>query len=210
MSTGTPPWSLEFEPEEAWLLGVLLDFYQPLLEPEPDPLSPDDQCGHDEDGGRGDGDRGDGGRADYAEDPFAFWESDVVETTVDRQGEDPALVRLFPDAYPDDPLASAEFRRFTLSGQRRERLDDITRLREALELLTRGPLLIGEDDVDPWLRVANALRLLLASRLGIVDDQSADQAERDAHRDPSDIVHPAYEWLGVLIEIFIEVSWGES
>jgi hypothetical protein len=196
MSTGTPPWSLEFEPEEAWLLGVLLDFYQPLVEPDAEPLGPDD----------GDGDAGSGD----AEDSFAFWESDVVETTVDRQGEDPALVRLFPDAYSDDPLASAEFRRFTLSGQRRERLDDIAMLRRALVRLADGPLPIGVEDIDPWLRVANALRLLLASRLGIVDDRSADQAERDAHRDPSDIIHPAYEWLGVLIEIFIEVSWGED
>lgn len=202
MSTGPAPWTLELEAEEAWLLGVLLDFYQPLIEPAADASGPQGrQVSDDRSGGQGDGD---------AEDSFSFWESDIVETAVDRQGEDPALVRLFPDAYPDDPLASAEFRRFTLSGQRRERLDDIARLRGALVRLADGPLLIGEEDIDPWLRVANALRLLLASRLGIVDEDSADQAERDAHRDPSDIIHPAYEWLGVLIEIFIEVSWGEG
>lgn len=199
MSTGTPPWSLELEPEETWLLGVLLDLYEPLVNPEEETGDQDEEVA-------GWGSGGDAGE----DDPFSFWESDVTATTIDRGGEDPALLRLFPDAYPDDPLASAEFRRFTLSGQRRERLDDIDSLREALDILSEGPLLMREPQVDQWLRVANALRLVLASRLGIVDEISADRAERDAHDDPADIVHPAYEWLGVLIEILVEVSWGED
>ncbi|VEI04250.1 Domain of uncharacterised function (DUF2017) [Acidipropionibacterium jensenii] len=202
MSTGQPPWSLELEPEETWLLGILLDVYQPLVDPD-DEVDSDGEADRTEDlDGPEDGDADD--------DCFDFWESDLSPTVIDRDHEDPALRRLFPDAYPDDALASAEFRRFTLAGQRRERLDDIAFLRRALDALDEGPLIVQESQIDQWLRVANALRLVLASRLGIVDETTADQAERTAEQDPSDIVHPAYEWLGVLIEILIEVSWGQD
>lgn len=192
MSAGEPPWMLELEGEESWLLGVLLDFYRPLV--DPDDEQPEEPAAQPDGPGE--------------TDSFAFWEADVVGDDADRREEDPALLRLFPDAYPDDPSASADFRRFTLSGQRRERLDDIATVRKGLELLETGPLPIGADDLDPWLRVTNALRLVLASRLGIVDEVSAEEAERGAQQDPSDIVHPAYEWLGVFIEILVEVSWG--
>src|SRR5690606_8869110 len=39
-------------------------------------------------------------------------------TALLREGDgmDPAIVRLLPDAYPDDPAASTEFRRYTAGG----------------------------------------------------------------------------------------------
>src|SRR3954447_5712271 len=38
--------------------------------------------------------------------------------------EDPVLQRLFPSAYPDDPAAAAEFRRFTQRDLRTKKLDE--------------------------------------------------------------------------------------
>ena len=51
-------------------------------------------------------------------DPFARWQAEFSETgQVDHS--DPVIARLFPEAYPDDPAASAEFRRFTRPGNAR-------------------------------------------------------------------------------------------
>ena len=46
------------------------------------------------------------------------------DDTPPARPDDPALARLFPDAYPDDPDATAEFRRYTqpdLTTERRRR-----------------------------------------------------------------------------------------
>ncbi|NYI08148.1 DUF2017 domain-containing protein [Allostreptomyces psammosilenae] len=53
--------------------------------------------------GPGEEERGD------ADDPFAR----LFAEGPSRAPEDPVLARLLPDAYPDDPDAAAEFRRFT-------------------------------------------------------------------------------------------------
>lgn len=200
ITAGEPPWALEFEPEETWMLGVLLDVYESLVSgeqgPAERPLDPSDPAGllgavH----------------PNRPSDPFAFWEADLDERPGEEPQDDPALRRLFPDAYPDDQDASDEFRRFTASAQRRERLDQILDVRVDLDILSTKPLMMQPERVEYWLRTINAIRLVLATRLGIVDELSADRAEQSAGDDPSDVIYPAYEWLGVLIEMLVEVSW---
>lgn len=195
---------LEFDPEETWLLGVLLDIYEPLVKGEEPPEAPrapdpDDPAG-----------LGGVSRTGPSGDPFEFWEEDMSQEPPGDLGQDPALLRLFPDAYPDDPAASEEFRRYTAAGQRRRRLDDSLEVRVDLDILANGPLQMRPPRVECWLKTLNALRLVLASRLGVVDEASAEEAERLAADDPADISHSAYEWLGVLIEMLVEVSWGEG
>ncbi|AXE38289.1 DUF2017 family protein [Acidipropionibacterium virtanenii] len=200
ITAGEPPWVLEFEPEETWMLGVLLDIYESLVNGEETdearPFDPQDPAGLK-------------GAVHQSEpsDPFDFWEADIGEEAGSEAQEDPATHRLFPDAYPDDPQASAEFRRFTAAGQRRERLDQILDVRVDLDVLSSQPLTMQPERVEYWLRTINAIRLVLATRLGIVDETSAEQAEQAAVDDPSDVIYPAYEWLGVLIEMLVEVSW---
>ncbi|HEY0246941.1 MAG TPA: DUF2017 domain-containing protein [Gryllotalpicola sp.] len=109
---------------------------------------------------------------------------------------DPALERLLPNAYHDDPESSAEFRRYTE--------DDLVALKtgNALTLAQAasesGAVLLDEHEVLPWLRAITDLRLALAIRLGIEtdDDEGLDVPQLA----PAKL---AYRWLGELQEELI-------
>jgi Domain of unknown function (DUF2017) len=140
--------------------------------------------------------------------------------------EDPVLARLLPAAYEDDEKA-AEFRRFTEHGLRDSKVVQATTVIESLE---RGGLAEGElalppdssgledtppedaadvevdldaDDVQAWLRCLTDLRLALAERLEITEeDQSAfDQVDED---DPKAGMYTVYGWLGYLQETLVD------
>jgi hypothetical protein len=140
--------------------------------------------------------------------------------------DDPVLARLLPAAYDDDDKA-AEFRRFTEHGLRDSKVVQATAVIESLE---RGGLAEGElplspdsssrsdaplddaadievdldsDDVQAWLRCLTDLRLALAERLEITEeDQSAfDQVDED---DPKAGMYAVYGWLGYLQETLVD------
>ena len=117
-------------------------------------------------------------------------------------GTDPALVRLLPDAYPDDPAASAEFRRFTADGLA-ERKSANARI--VIESLAQ------RDGDDPWrsastrrrptawLRAITDIRLVLGARLGIVQDGD----EGDIHDEESALQRAVYDWLAGVQEFLV-------
>ena len=96
---------------------------------------------------------------------------------------DPALLRLLPDAYADDPAAAEDFRRFTEHGLREQKSANA---RLAAATLQRGAdgeaIRMSQQEGQAWLLALNDLRLALAVRLGITDDQ-------DEGREP------LYDWL---------------
>ena len=91
---------------------------------------------------------------------------------------DPALARLFPDAYADDPEASGDFRRYTEPGLR-------TAKREALETTLEtlgeepGKVVLSTEQAEAWLGALNDTRLVLGERLGITEDIDAMVASLD-------------------------------
>jgi hypothetical protein len=103
-------------------------------------------------------------------DPFDEIVKDL-EGEPDEPGplEDPVLKRLFPEAYPADTAASADFRRFT------ERDLKATKVAEARAVLDRlattelgaRDLKIPANEVESWLRTLTSVRLAVATRLGI-------------------------------------------
>lgn len=99
---------------------------------------------------------------------------------------DPVLRRLLPDAYPDDPEASAEFRRYTADGLARGKSGNAEALAaDAAEARIELDAAAG----DRWLRTLTDLRLALAERLGIrTDDDPL----------PDDAQGAVYAWLGEL------------
>lgn len=136
----------------------------------------------------------------------------------DEEGaaDDPALTRLTPAAYPDDAAATEEFRRLTRGDLLARRSDDAVRM--------LGPLLdaggaVEVDDLDDeesarsrvlaleveeapaWMRTITAIRLVLASRLGIESDGDADPA------DPRSFL---YEWLGSVLEGIVQAVSAEG
>ena len=111
---------------------------------------------------------------------------------------DPALARLLPDAYADDPQAAGEFRRFTeqdlRSGKRAHAGTVLATLAPHLE--RGGRLLLDRDEADAWLGTLNDLRLVLGTRLEVSEDTELDG---DAD-DPRSSALQVYSWLGWLQE----------
>ncbi len=126
-------------------------------------------------------------------------------------GGDPAIVRLVPDAY-EEAAAAREFRDLTEADLLDRRRDDaaivLATLAEASE--------IPEDPDDPallesvvvtldaqasgaWLRTLAAIRLVLATRLGITDT--------DDH-DAEDPRFGIYDWLGYRLDGLVKALDG--
>lgn len=99
--------------------------------------------------------------------------------------DDPAVERLFPDVYPEDPEEAAEFRRLTEDDLKAAKLDQAkTVLTDLLE--SGGEIRLGEEKADMWLRALTDVRLALGTRLG-VEDETDIEAELDeaVGRDPT-------------------------
>jgi len=111
---------------------------------------------------------------------------------------DPALARLLPDAYADDPGAATEFRRFTeqdlRAGKREHAGTVLAGLAPYVDDGGRVPL--DRDEVDAWLGTLNDLRLVLAVRLGVDEDTDLDPLDDD----PRAAALHLYGWLGWLQE----------
>lgn len=136
---------------------------------------------------------------------------DFIELVDDsRDTADPAVERLAPTPYPDDSVAAAEFASATRDELLDRRLTDARRARADLrefdpdtppfsddEALATRDVMIATADVDAWLRTLTAIRLVVATRLGITsdDEQSGDDGR-----------HDVYDWLGYRLELLIEAA----
>ncbi|GAB3992611.1 DUF2017 domain-containing protein [Nocardioides marmoraquaticus] len=143
-------------------------------------------------------------------------DADPLEALLDFSGpttepEDPVLARLFPTAYPEDEEAAGDFRRFTESGLREGKAAGAAAVIDTLEDAGLAPE--PEDgvfiDVEldgeatwAWLRSFTDMRLAIATRLGIEDDDEPVWAELPDD-DPRAQVHDIYEWLGFLQETLV-------
>lgn len=106
---------------------------------------------------------------------------------------DPALIRLLPDAYPDDPVASAEFRRFTTSGLAERKVLNARLVVESLARPAHGAIEVRLDEAGAtaWLRALTDIRLVLGARLGIVQDGD----DGEIHDDESALMRALFDWL---------------
>jgi len=111
--------------------------------------------------------------------------------------DDPALARLLPDGFTDDPAASAEFRRFTEVGLRQRKVADAREVRRGLE--GASPLRLDAEQARQWLGFLNDVRLVLGTRLGVTEEP-VELAEDD----PQLPLFGLYGWLGVLQETLVE------
>jgi len=103
---------------------------------------------------------------------------------------DPALGRLFPNAYPDDDEAAAEFRRYTRDGLIERKTANSGLISAALMASSDDErLTVARDDAEHWLPALTDLRLVLAERLGI---------HEDGDPLPENELADVYDWLGEL------------
>lgn len=109
---------------------------------------------------------------------------------------DPAVARLFPPAYEDDPLRNLEFET-NLGGSPRtgklEALDTVERTATATALT--------EDEMLAWVGVVNDLRLVLGTRIEITEDATEEDFPPD---DPRHDTYRAYLFLGYLLQEMLE------
>lgn len=116
-----------------------------------------------------------------------------------REGSatDPAIVRMLPDAYPDDHEASAEFRRFTASGLVDRKLSNAdTVLASLSSSMESGDLHLNEQEAQAWLRCLTDIRLTLASVLGIETDDQEPSGDF--------VLQELYDWLGFMQNSLVE------
>lgn len=142
---------------------------------------------------------------------------DPLEAMFDFSGptsepDDPVLRRLFPSAYADDDEAAAEFRRFTEGALRDGKAGSAGTIIDALEeaglprhLEEEGLIIdveLDEAAAMSWLRSFTDLRLALATRLGIEEDDE-DYWLALPDEDPRARAHDIYDWVGYLQETLV-------
>lgn len=131
---------------------------------------------------------------------------DFMELLRDTEQDDPGVARLTPNAYPDDDDASVAFASATRADLLDRRLHDARTMRASLQVFDPDAEVTDEDarvsrdvrvrreDVDAWLRTLTAIRLVIATRLGITDDAPDVGGDGQA----------VYDWLGYRLELLIE------
>jgi hypothetical protein len=129
--------------------------------------------------------------------------ADLLRESTPADG-DPAIARLVPSAYSDDAAAADEFRALTQSDLLDRRAADaavvLASLQDAAQLpddpddpalRERTEIRLDTDAAHAWLRTLAAVRLVLATRLGVaaVDDHD--------HEDPR---FGVYDWIGYRLD----------
>jgi hypothetical protein len=142
---------------------------------------------------------------------------DPFEAMMDFSGptaapEDPVLARLFPAAYADDEEAASEFRRFTEATLRDGKATAACVIIDGLEEAGLPPQLdeeglmidveLDRDTAETWMRSFTDLRLALATRLGVEQDDD-DFWEALPDDDPRAQAHDIYDWVGHLQETLV-------
>ncbi|MEU1375774.1 DUF2017 domain-containing protein [Streptomyces triculaminicus] len=130
---------------------------------------------------------------------------------------DPALARLFPDAYGDpdreqdrqERAHAAEFRRYTENDLRTRKREDALGMVRSLDSLTvsgddAAVLRLSPEDCGRWLGALNDLRLTIGTRLEITNEDDGDELFRLPDEDPRKPMVMAYLWLGGLQETLVE------
>jgi hypothetical protein len=127
---------------------------------------------------------------------------EVLVRQVERSapGEDPAVDRLFPVAYPDDEDRQTEYRLLVQDELLSSHLAALAVLEE-----TADAERLEEEQLLAWMRALNDVRLVLGTRLEITEDR--DERPQDP-RDPRMGAFAVYDYLTYLQGEIIEALSG--
>jgi Domain of unknown function (DUF2017) len=110
--------------------------------------------------------------------------------------DDPALERLFPPAYRDDPEKEDEYRALMREDLRSGKLGSLETMAATIDADR-----LDEDELLAWLACLNDLRLVLGTRLEVTDDLDPEALAEDDPRTPA---FALYFYLGWLQEQVVE------
>ena len=115
--------------------------------------------------------------------------------------DDPAVGRLFPPAYEDDPVRQADYEDLVRGDLTAQRLRSL----EIMEETLRSDRL-DEEQVGAWLGALNDLRLVLGTKLDVDEDMDPDDISDTDDQAPA---YALYYYLGWLEEqIVAELAAG--
>ncbi len=103
---------------------------------------------------------------------------------------DPAMARLYPPAYEDDPIRNLEFERMAGDDLTSQRLSSIKAMEGSIDAD-----LLSEDQLLSWLGVLNDLRLVLGTRLEITEETTEDDFAAGDPRAPTFALYGYLTWL---------------
>ena len=126
--------------------------------------------------------------------------SQVAQLIEERPDYDPAVQRLLPDAYRDDPDAQAEYRTMTETDLASRKVAN-ARLIAAALAPGEWPreVELDESGAMRWMRSLTDIRLVLANRIGIRDDGES----QDDTSETGLALREAYDVLGALQESLV-------
>lgn len=110
---------------------------------------------------------------------------------------DPDLARLYPPAYPDDPLRNLDFERMAGDDLLKQRLAAIDVVAKTAEAKT-----LTEDQLLAWLGAINNTRLVLGTRLDIKEESTEDDFAGDEAREGAYGLYMFLTWLvGSIVDV---------
>jgi hypothetical protein len=117
-----------------------------------------------------------------------------------QPGDDPAVDRLFPVAYPTDEDRETEYRLLVRDELMSSHLGALAVLEE-----TADAERLDEDQLLAWMRALNEVRLVLGTRLDVTEE--GDERPSDSS-DPRAPAFAVYDYLTYLQGEIIEVLSG--
>ena len=114
--------------------------------------------------------------------------------------DDPALRRLFPAAYHDNPDHDAEYQELMRSELVASRLTAMSRVTDVIGEGDR----LESADMDLLLQSLNAVRLLLGTMLDVSEDGPDEGPDDPDH--PAAATHHLYAYLGWLLEAAVAAA----
>ena len=112
----------------------------------------------------------------------------------DSLPDDPAVARLLPDAYANDPGASTEFRRLTEHSLADRKVANARLVITGLLAAQGAEFELDAEAQQAWLRTLTDIRLVLAARLGIETDDDTGLLDSDEALMMRDV----YDWLAAV------------
>ena len=121
------------------------------------------------------------------------WVAEQMRETLtgDTSQDDPAVARLFPQAYHDDPMRTLEFEQIAgpdLEADRLRRFDVLERTAHARWLT--------EEQLLDWMRAINDARIVIAVRLEVTEETTFDDLADDS-------TSTTYLYLSYLLEAIV-------
>jgi hypothetical protein len=114
---------------------------------------------------------------------------------------DPALERLYPDAY-EDPEDERSYRALVEGELQKEKAAALDRMAASISGDEGVEAELDADQIQSWLTGLTDLRLTLGVRLGVTEDLDHEEVDPD---DPNAFSWGLLHWLGWLQEQLLEV-----